>query len=557
MGRKISRVAQGSDRRTFLKATAAAGVAFAGWSGFPFVTKTSAAAARGPAVDNKTLVVADSTTPQSLDYDQSEELQAQEANANLYANWIEYDKVKDPAGFMRPDVKKLRGVLAESWESSSDGKMHTVKLHEGVKSNYGNELTTDDILYMFQRHFATKTTGEFQSRVASINSADQIKPVDRYTFEIRLDAPNQIFWDALVPSLTTNVWDSVEVKKHATADDPWALKWLGINSAGYGAYFLENLQAGREMTYRSNPGYINGAPKIQKVIYKAVPESSNRLALLQSGDIDVAKDLTPREIEVARKAPGLKVVDVNPSNLWIVCFWNNGMEPFSGNAKLRQALSHAIPYQDIFKTVYFGNARFLKGPMSEVGADFDGSAWNYDLNLDKAKSLLAEAGHANGFKSVLAYNADVFDTEQIAVLMRDSWAKIGVQVDLQKVPSAAFGEGKMTHSYPMFLERNYLIVNRGAYEVPLMFTPGSPINWGNFEADDYGDYPFWNRVQGALSKTGEEARPIWREIQKYLIETAAWGYVANPAFQIAMKEGLSNYTWDTDDQNRWWFLSWT
>ena len=510
------------------------------------------------AYPQKTIVVADSTTPQSVDYNQSEELQAQEANANLYANWFEYDKEADPNGFVRPNVKKIRGVLAESWESSADSKVHTVKLRQGVKSNYGNELTTNDIVYMFERHFGTQTTGEFQSKVASISSVDQIKVLGRYAFEIHLPQANQIFWDALVPSLTTNVWDSTEAKKHASSDDPWSLKWLGTNVAGYGSYFLEKLDAGREMILTANPQYVLGAPKIEKVIYKIIPESSNRLALLKSGTVDVAKDLTPREIEMARKTKGLKVIDVNPSNLWIVCFWNNGMEPFSGNEKVRQALSYAIPYQDIFKAVYFGHARYLKGPMSEVGADFNGDAWEYNLNLEKAKALLKEAGYPNGFKTTLAYNADVLDTEQVGVLMRASFAKIGVNLQLERVPSAAFGEGKMTHAYPMFLERNYLIVNRGAYEIPLMFTPGSPINWGNFESDDYGDYPFWNKVQEALSfRGGADARPLWHEIQSYLIKSAAWGYVANPAFQIAMKEGLRNYTWDTDNQIRWRFLSWS
>lgn len=553
MARKLRTVGNGTDRRTFLKATTAAGLAL---SAGPFIVTRARAGAEEPAINNKSIVVADATTPQSLDYDQSEELQAQEANANLYANWIEYDKVSDPLGFRRPDVKKLRGVLAEDWESSSDGLTHRVKLHEKIISNYDNELTTDDIVYMFERHFATHSTGEFQANVASISSIDQIKVIDRYTFEIVLPQANQIFWDALVPSLTTNVWDSVEARKHATSDDPWSLKWMGTNSAGFGAYFLEDLKAGREMTYRSNPKYVNGAPQIEKVIYKVVPESSNRLALLQSGDIDVAKDLTPREIELAKGTNGLKVAEVSPSNLWVVCFWNDGMEPFSGNEKVRRALSYAIPYQDIFKTVYFGAARYLKGPMSEIGVDFDGSAWEYELNLEKAKELLSEAGYPEGFHSELAYNADVFDTEQIAVLMRDSWAKIGVTVDLNKVPSAAFGEGKMTHEYPMFLERNYLIVNRGAYEIPLMFTPGSPINWGNFESENYGPYPFWEKVQEALGRDSEGARPLWHEIQSYLIKTAAWGYVANPAFQIAMKEGLQNYTWDTDNQSRWWFLNW-
>jgi peptide/nickel transport system substrate-binding protein len=513
-----------------------------------------------PSVDTNTLVVADVTTPQSLDYDQSEALQAQEANANLHAGWLEFARKGNPAGYNEPDVKQIIGILAESFSSSSDGLTHTVKLRQGLMSNVGNELTTDDIIYMFDRHFATKTTGEFQVRVAGIEKTDQIKVLDRYNFEVHLPTFNSIFWDALVPALATNVWDSVEAKKHATSDDPWSLKWMAVNAAGWGAYTLEKLDAGREMIYRANPKFMQGVPKIDKIIYRIVPESANRLALLQAGEIDVAKDLSPRELDQARSDPNLQVVDVTPGNIWVTLFYNNGEEPFSGNPDVRRALSAAIPYDDILKTVYFNKASRLKGPMAEIGQDFSQASWDKygpQTNIDQAKKYLADGGYPNGFKTSLAYNADEPETEQISVLLKSAWAQIGVEAELNRVPSAAFAEGKNKHSYPIALEKNYLIVNRGGYEIPLMFTPGSPINWANYEADDYGSFPFWDAVQAAVAEMDPaKALQDWAAIQDHLIDTAVEGWAAAPGFHLATKRGLTGFTWDTDNQIRWRFLSW-
>jgi len=514
----------------------------------------------GAAIDNRTVVVADTTTPQSLDYNQSEALEASEANANLHANWIQYAKRQNPAGFAEPDVSKFDGILAEEFSSSPDGLTHSVKLRQGLMSEAGNELTTDDVVYMFERHFATGTTGEFQVRVGGIESPDQIKVLDRYNFEVRLPTYNSIFWDAMMPAIATTMWDSVEAKKNATADDPWSLKYLATNAPGWGAYRLQSLDAGREMVYKANPDFALGAPGIDKIIYRVVPESSNRLALLESGEIDVAKALSPREYDQARANPALKVVDVAPGNIWIYLYFNNGEEPFSANPDVRRALSMAIPYDDILKTVFFGKAATLKGPMAEIGQDWCAECWDQNApktDMEQAKKLLADAGFSNGFSTGLAYNGDEPEPEQIGVLIQSAFAQIGVQVELNRVPSAAFAQGKNEHSYPMFLEKNYLIVNRGAYEIPLMWTPGSPINWANYEADDYGDFPFWDLATAGVSeKDPEKAREIWDSIQTHLISTAAQGFVAAPGFHVALKKNLAGYTWDTDNNLRWRFMNW-
>jgi ABC-type transport system substrate-binding protein len=119
-------------------------------------------------------------------------------------------------------------------------------------------------------------------------------------------------------------------------------------------------------------------------------------------------------------------------------------------------------------------------------------------------------------------------------------------------------QGRNTHQFPMFLEEDYLIVNRAAYEIPLFFTPGSTINWSNYEADSYGDFAFWDKVQAAVAeKDPAKALSEWADIQTFMAKTAVIGSIVDPGFHVAVKKGLNGFTWNTDNQIRWQFFHWS
>src|SRR5690606_20443774 len=88
------------------------------------------------------------------------------------------------------------------------------------------------------------------------------------------------------------IYDSVEAKKHATDEDPWAKEWLASNTANYGPWVAESFDPGNEVVYVPNENYAGERGNIDRLVIRGIPESSTRLQLLQAGEIDFAARLT-------------------------------------------------------------------------------------------------------------------------------------------------------------------------------------------------------------------------------------------------------------------------
>jgi len=215
-----------------------------------------------------------------------------------------------------------------------------------VKSPGGNELTSVDVVWGWQKSMAQKRTGAFIARAAGVV---KVEVLDRYTVEFTLDAPNNIFLPALT-LYTPSIYDSAEVKKHATADDPWALKWIDQNTAGFGAYHLQSLKSGEEAVFVANPNYFGGKPFYDRVVYKEVPNAGTRFTLMRSGQVQWTEELTLRQISELKKDKRVKIESDQGTGHASVRM-NPNIKPFD-NPLLRQAISYATDYQALNRTVF-------------------------------------------------------------------------------------------------------------------------------------------------------------------------------------------------------------
>ena len=117
------------------------------------------------------------------------------------------------------------------------------------------------------------------------------------------------------------------MKPHITADDPWASRWLSTNSASFAPYHVTKFTPGQEVVYQANPNYWQGPAKLERVIFREMPTSANRLASLQAGSVDVAEWLLPREFATLEKIPAVKVWKVFGNYIHRVEM-NNTVPPF-------------------------------------------------------------------------------------------------------------------------------------------------------------------------------------------------------------------------------------
>ena len=200
-------------RREALRDVAVAGgVAAAGGLVAPGIFAVPAAAATGDQ-----LIVAVSATPVSLDPEFGASLESWELPVFIYEYLFCYYFKKGADGVGTPQFEPpYEPRLAEKVDVSEDGKKLTFHLRKGVKSEYGNDFTAEDVKWSWDRTFALNTAGMWMMKSSSIPSADSIRIVEPYVLEVSLAGPNSLLMTEQATSLNNPViYDSTEAKKHA------------------------------------------------------------------------------------------------------------------------------------------------------------------------------------------------------------------------------------------------------------------------------------------------------------------------------------------------------
>ncbi len=406
----------------------------------------------GTATSKDTMIIAIPGTPPGIDPDTQSAPQMWTIGAQLYgesglrwahAQYTAQQTIADPnkvPGFWiaDTDLSTTQPGIVQSCTLTPDGSKVTMVLRQGVKSAYGNELTTDDITWGLQRSVADAFIGAFFMGVGGAGDISQWHAVDKYTEEIDQAGGNSMV--NLCPLLAhlgaapSWIMDSTEAKKHVTAADPWASEWINHAGSWYGAYYITDWEADKQVVLQANPNYYLAQPPIQKIIYQVVPQSADRIALLQAGKVDLVEGLSPTEAEALDGQPGVRPIAVE-SNKQFFGFMNDSLPPFD-NPLVRQALSYTIDRDTIANSIYHGLAVPYQGWLPVTFPGYEPYS-NYSYDLTQAKSLLTQAGYPDGFTTELSYSSGEPEEEQVAIAWQSSLAQIGVNLTLKKLPPSA------------------------------------------------------------------------------------------------------------------------
>jgi peptide/nickel transport system substrate-binding protein len=248
------------------------------------------------------------------------------------------------------------------------------------------------------------------------------------------------------------IYNSTLVKKHNTEKDPWGLEWCKNNIAGGGAFKVERWTAGTEVIYARNDDWKCGPPpSLKRVIWRMVPSAGNRRALVERGDADISFDMSSKDYAELkdRKFP----VAANPISNGMFSIELNVTKPPFNNPKIRQAVAYAVPYQKIMDAVFYGAAKPLYGGKSNTPSDM---TWPcptaYTTEIAKAKMLLAEAGVADGFETVISLDVGQATVlEPVAVLVQESLGAIGIKTSIEKIPGSNWRGEMLKKTMPFML----------------------------------------------------------------------------------------------------------
>lgn len=350
------------------------------------------------------------------------------AGEELSSN-IMYYHLYDPLVKRSADLSFGPG-LAESWENVDDVTWR-FKLRAGVTFHNGNAFTADDVVF-------TVNKARESIRPGLVANIAEITAVDDMTVEIKTPQPYAVLPNDLAELLILD-----EEYTTQTGDAQMDLQPMGT-----GPYKLVEWIKEEKLTLEAFDGYWAGAPVIKEVTFRPITNPATRTAALLTGEVDVIQDLAVRDVDRVRSEGDFEVL-TRPSLLNVVLAMDTravsptieGDNPMT-DVRVRQAIAHAIDVDAINKIVMNGLAtpstQYV--PASHIGY-VDGMNFRemYPLDIEKAKSLLAEAGHPDGFTMTLdATNNRYVNDAQIAQALASMLAKIGVTLELNIMPKSNF-----------------------------------------------------------------------------------------------------------------------
>lgn len=284
-----------------------------------------------------------------------------------------------------------------------------IKIKSNLVFSNGEPLTIDDVVFSLNR---AKNT---PSRARDFYMIDKIEKVDNQTLKI-----TTFFESGNLLHKLSSTGASIIHKASFEQDEK--------NIIGSAMFKLKEWTPGEKIILERNPYYSSIKSNISELIIKFIPEANSRAIMLETGEINLAKDLLPLDFNKIKKDSHFISTEFeSPSNIFLGFDLRN---PILNNKKVRQAIAYSINNEDLVNAVFQGAASPAVSPVPKNTKGHNSSSFAYEQNFEKAKQLLLEAGYPNGFDIELFVNEDNQRVD-MAVIIQDNLKKIGINVEIK------------------------------------------------------------------------------------------------------------------------------
>lgn len=467
--------------------------------------------------------------------------------ANMYEQLVRVN----PPGSAEP----FSPLLAESWEKSDDGLVWTFKLRSGVKFHDGEAMNAEAVVKSIM--LAKESAGASFIWLP----LDTVEAVDDLTVKFTLKWAQPL--ELILGSEYAAYIISPKALDAAATDENF---WTSGVSAGTGPYMIESYTPDQEIVLTQFPEYWGGweSGQYEKVLVTIVPEATTRQQLLESGEVDLVTSIPADSFDSFTSNPDY-VTSLEPALFNYTAFFNTLKAPLD-DAKVRQALSYAIPYQDIIAIGASGRGTQSRGTVPAGVFPYSEDVPQYTYDLEKAKALLAEAGHeGGGFSLKLTYASENSTEEAFAPLIKDSFAQIGVDVTIEALEFTQ--QWELAKADPANAQDIFLLLywptysDAGADNMWSMFY-GNPENPGNLNATKFNlsywmneDYNAIMDEASTLSGTDVDASRVkYTEAQKLLVEEAPAAFLFDTMVAFVLPARIQGFQYNLNYPDvRYWF----
>jgi peptide/nickel transport system substrate-binding protein len=399
--------------------------------------------------------------------------------------------------------------LAESWTESPDGLVYEFKLREGLTFHNGDPFTAEDVKFSFHRYRGASSK-LLHARVKAV------EVVDPHRVRFVLHSPWPDFLVFYATPATGAAWIVPKKYIERIGEEGWKRQPIGL-----GPYRFVRMTPGVELVLEANERYWRKMPAIKRVVIKGVPDRSTRLAMLKTGEADIAYLMFGVEGATVKADPKLRLAQVVPPVAWWLEFteqWN----PHSPwhDRRVRLAANLAIDRQAINESERFGLSR-LTGSIIPSAMEFALRLEAYPYDPAQAKRLLAEAGYPNGFDAGDLTPLPPFNTEGEA--FANYLAAVGIRTRVRTMERAAFMEAWRAKKLRGVIAAVTATAGNAATRIEAFVVSSAPFAYGGYpDIDD-----LFHRQAHERDRKRREA--LLHQIQRLMHERVMHAAIFEPA----------------------------
>lgn len=420
---------------------------------------------------------------------------------------------------------KVQPSLAESFETPDD-TTYIFKLRSGAKFHNGKELTAEDVKFSLDT-IINPPDGR-NPGAAFFANFDTVEVVDPLTIRINLKKLDPTIPGLFAWSRYTNIFP---------ADMPQQINPV-IQAIGTGPFRLVSYTPNAEIVYERFADHWNPEqPKVDQLIYRVIPEEDARIAALRSGDID-GTDVTPLGARRLQNDADIIILKGLFSQPKVLQFTLKGGKPWDIK-EVRQAISLTIDRQELIDKVMEGEAE-LTGPVVPGYGDWplsqDELRAAYQVDVEKARQLMAQAGYADGFK-VTAMTFANYSNDN-AIIVQEQLRQLNIEMQIEQIEFGAFAQRVTNGEFEWCFTARGMRADVSGYLNDFRRLGIAETNW----------FPAWenaelNEAYDAAMATLDQAkrRELMQKVQRIVLDEAPHLYLYQDYRFSAVRKRVQNY----------------
>ena len=360
-----------------------------------------------PAETGGELVVALATEPNSIFLPNSAERNAANVSTQIYEGpvWIN-------------DDNEVEAGLATEWEANEDATVFTFTLREGVKFHNGETMDADDWIASWQA--ASEDANVYAYLYQKVQS---VVALDDMTVEMTLADSDALFGREL------SEWAILPASQYETD----GLAGIEAHPIGTGPFAFVSWDRGDRIVLEAFEDYWDeGLPLVDRLVFRPIPDSSTRLAAVQTGEVHIAQRFNAEEAATLGGAPNVEVVTYPVDRVYYIAFNNltTGIGTPLESADVRLAMNHAVDRRAIVDSLFDGQAALATGLVATSSLGFDDSLAPYPYDPELAVQLLADAGYPDGFEIGFACPTGAYTNfEEVCQAVAGYLEAVGITLD--------------------------------------------------------------------------------------------------------------------------------